>query len=262
LALTNDDGEYVLIEGKEKRFNCMNDEQVVEFEKDICIAVDWINKKGKNCDHLVVLTKDEIDYVDDGLSTAHSTSDEQSHQLSELFEHFTETETLSAEDAWYCSRCKEHRQANKTLQLWRLPSILVVQLKRFVYTSSIFRNKIDKHVVYPIRDFDVGPYMCKEALSDDNVKTVYDLYAIVCHSGTSFFGHYTGFARLPALEDSTKSSIEWRCFDDTNVTGVKRENQLVDGDAYFLFYKKRDDRTEFGNLGKYQNEIPENNDLL
>ena len=46
---------------------------------------------------------------------------------------FSTTETLEEADAWYCPKCKEHRLASKTLQLWSLPPVLVFHLKRFTY---------------------------------------------------------------------------------------------------------------------------------
>lgn len=61
LAVTNEEGEYVLFSGKEKRFNQVDDDQLLKLDTGTCIAVDWINKKGRNTDHLVVLTKDDLD---------------------------------------------------------------------------------------------------------------------------------------------------------------------------------------------------------
>ena len=49
---------------------------------------------------------------------------------------FAETERLKAEESWYCNRCKEHVEATKKLELYRLPPVLIVQLKRFVYTGK------------------------------------------------------------------------------------------------------------------------------
>lgn len=65
LAVTDEDGNYVLIGGKEKRLAMVDDDVPLTLDQGSCIAVDWINKKGKQCDHLVVLTKDEIEYVEE-----------------------------------------------------------------------------------------------------------------------------------------------------------------------------------------------------
>lgn len=50
---------------------------------------------------------------------------------------FAETERLKAEESWYCNKCKEHVEATKKLELYRLPPVLIVQLKRFVYTGTV-----------------------------------------------------------------------------------------------------------------------------
>jgi ubiquitin carboxyl-terminal hydrolase 15 len=55
---------------------------------------------------------------------------------------------------WYCPKCEEHRQATKKLELWRLPEVLVIYLKRFIY-SRVWRDKIDTHVSYPIDTLDL-----------------------------------------------------------------------------------------------------------
>ncbi len=63
---------------------------------------------------------------------------------------------------------------------------------------------------------------------------VYDLYSVVNHHGESMnSGHYTSFCRNPV------DGI-WRHFDDTKVSVVADESQLVTSGAYILFYEVRD----------------------
>lgn len=50
----------------------------------------------------------------------------------------------------YCPNCKKHQQATKKFDLWSLPKILVVHLKRFSY-SRYWRDKLDTVVEFPIR---------------------------------------------------------------------------------------------------------------
>ena len=49
---------------------------------------------------------------------------------------FLQEEPLGPDDMWYCPKCKEHRQATKKLELWRMPQVLVVHLKRFSYRCA------------------------------------------------------------------------------------------------------------------------------
>ncbi|GLE08596.1 hypothetical protein PINS_up019881 [Pythium insidiosum] len=53
-----------------------------------------------------------------------------------ILANFTKPETLDQANLWYCSRCKEHRQARKTMEIWKLPDVLIVSLKRFEYRNE------------------------------------------------------------------------------------------------------------------------------
>ena len=57
----------------------------------------------------------------------------------------------------YCPKCKEHREAIKQMSLWRLPKILIIQLKRFTYQKCIWKDKIDKDVSFPLK---LVQYVC------------------------------------------------------------------------------------------------------
>jgi ubiquitin carboxyl-terminal hydrolase 4/11/15 len=50
----------------------------------------------------------------------------------------------------YCSSCKQHQLATKKLDLWMLPEVLIIHLKRFSF-SKISREKLDTLVQFPIR---------------------------------------------------------------------------------------------------------------
>lgn len=71
--------------------------------------------------------------------------------LHECLDLFVQEERLSPSEAWYCSRCKAHREgAAKKLDLWELPEVLVVHLKRFSY-DSMYGNKVTTPVAYPVK---------------------------------------------------------------------------------------------------------------
>ena len=50
---------------------------------------------------------------------------------------FTVKEKLGQEDAWYCPNCKDFVQATKKFDLWKLPRVLVIHLKRFSYNRCV-----------------------------------------------------------------------------------------------------------------------------
>lgn len=57
-------------------------------------------------------------------------------QLTDCLREFKSTETLDEDNKWYCSKCKDHVQATKTLEIFRVPRILVISLKRFKTSRS------------------------------------------------------------------------------------------------------------------------------
>ena len=91
----------------------------------------------------------------------------------------------------YCPRCKEHRQATKKLDLWKLPEIIVFHLKRFSY-SRYLKNKLDTFVDFPIHNLDLSKYV----KSNDGKSYLYNLYAISNHYGGLGGGHYTAYAKV------------------------------------------------------------------
>jgi len=71
--------------------------------------------------------------------------------LYECLDMFVKAEQLSPSESWYCSNCKAHQEAaTKKFDLWRLPEILVIHLKRFSY-HSLYGHKISTPVAFPIK---------------------------------------------------------------------------------------------------------------
>jgi ubiquitin carboxyl-terminal hydrolase 4/11/15 len=57
--------------------------------------------------------------------------DKKAITLDACFKAYSRNELLTGNDQWYCSKCKEQRDIHKKLELFRLPKILIIQLKRF-----------------------------------------------------------------------------------------------------------------------------------
>lgn len=111
--------------------------------------------------------------------------------LDDCLNEFGKEEILSENDAWYCPRCKEHRRASKKFELWSVPDILVVHLKRFS-SEGRFRDKVDAHVDFPVTDLDINDRVVVHEKGKD---LVYDLFAVDNHYGGLGGGHYTAFAQ-------------------------------------------------------------------
>ncbi|VEL27216.1 unnamed protein product [Protopolystoma xenopodis] len=70
--------------------------------------------------------------------------------LSDCFDKFTALERLGMRDLWYCRKCKAEKRATKKFDLWSLPKVLVIHLKRF-RSNLRFHDKIDTLVNFPIK---------------------------------------------------------------------------------------------------------------
>uniref|UniRef100_A0A670Z706 Ubiquitin carboxyl-terminal hydrolase n=1 Tax=Pseudonaja textilis TaxID=8673 RepID=A0A670Z706_PSETE len=152
-------------------------------------------------------------------------------KLQECIELFTTMETLEEENPWYCPTCKKHQLATKKLDLWSLPEILIIHLKRFSYTK-FSREKLDTLVEFPIQGLDFSDFIIKPQKETDASLYKYDLIAVSNHYGGLRDGHYTTFAR-------NKDTGTWFYFDDSSVSAVSN-NQIESKAAYVLFYQRQD----------------------
>lgn len=111
--------------------------------------------------------------------------------LDDCLDEFGKAEVLSENDAWYCPRCKEHRRASKTFELWTAPDILVVHLKRFSSQGRL-RDKLDVMVDFPVEGLDLTQ---RVASQEEGKSPIYDLFAVDNHQGGLGGGHYTAYAQ-------------------------------------------------------------------
>lgn len=72
-------------------------------------------------------------------------------------------------------------EAEKKMDLWSTPEILVIHLKRFSYTRY-FRDKLDMHVSFPIEGLDLSEFVFQPNVP---VPPVYDLFAVSVRSTSS-----------------------------------------------------------------------------
>uniref|UniRef100_A0A5F8GBB2 ubiquitinyl hydrolase 1 n=1 Tax=Monodelphis domestica TaxID=13616 RepID=A0A5F8GBB2_MONDO len=71
---------------------------------------------------------------------------------------FTHEEELGENEMYYCSKCKTHCLATKKLDLWRLPPILIIHLKRFQFVNGRW-IKSQKIVKFPRESFDPSAFL-------------------------------------------------------------------------------------------------------
>ncbi|KAK9826555.1 hypothetical protein WJX74_002546 [Apatococcus lobatus] len=201
-----------------------HDDDVVNF------AVDWGvsfgNDKGQGWPYDLQAIK-ALDNHKGGFSS--NAPPAKAHQLSECLEAFLQPEQLDVTDTWYCGRCKSHVQADKKLDLWQLPEVLVIHLKRFSFSRS-WRDKLEDPVIFPLHDLDLSSALLRPQAQPP----VYDLFAVSNHFGGLGGGHYTAFCRDAGSDD-------WFNFDDSHVSPVPTGDSVVSPAAYMLFYRRQSD---------------------
>ncbi|XP_027082554.1 ubiquitin carboxyl-terminal hydrolase 8 [Coffea arabica] len=153
---------------------------------------------------------------------------QESVSLYKCLEAFLKEEPLGPEDMWYCPVCKKHCQASKKLDLWRLPEVLVIHLKRFSY-SRFLKNKLETYVDFPVHNLDLSAYIAYKSGESCNR---YVLYAISNHYGSMGGGHYTAFVH--------HGGGRWFDFDDSHVSPIN-EDKIKSSAAYVLFYRRVED---------------------
>ena len=137
---------------------------------------------------------------------------------------FKEGEKLNKENAWYCTNCMKHEESFKKMDLYRLPTILIIQFKRFKMKNSnlgfIQNHKNNTFIDYPLDELKIS---CQNSICS------YDLFAVSSHEGKISSGHYTAIC---------KNKDNWSIFDDMSVYKILTK-QVVTESAYLLFYRKK-----------------------
>jgi len=88
--------------------------------------------------------------------------------IADCFEQFELPEQLGEDNAWYCSKCKEHQKATKKMEIYKAPPILVLHFKRFKSGTSFYKKgKITQKVDFPIDDLDVSNFVINKELPTD-----------------------------------------------------------------------------------------------
>ncbi|KAJ3205199.1 ubiquitin-specific protease doa4, partial [Dinochytrium kinnereticum] len=95
--------------------------------------------------------------------------------INDCVRSFIASEQISGDDAWFCPRCKAHRNAIKFTSVSRFPSILIIHLKRFEYRDNHMKMKIYTEVEYPIQGLDIG--FCDA--SGNGGEAQYNLYGVL-----------------------------------------------------------------------------------
>ncbi|CAI9763558.1 unnamed protein product [Fraxinus pennsylvanica] len=159
---------------------------------------------------------------------------EQNSSITSCLKNFSSTETLNAEDKFFCDECCSLQEAQKRMKIKKPPHILVIHLKRFKFIEQMGRyKKLSYRVVFP--------HELRLSNTVEDADAEYSLFAVVVHVGSGpNHGHYVSLV---------KSHNHWLFFDDENVEtieesavqtffGAAQEYSSNTDHGYILFYER------------------------
>uniref|UniRef100_A0A8D0CY08 Ubiquitin carboxyl-terminal hydrolase 32 n=1 Tax=Sander lucioperca TaxID=283035 RepID=A0A8D0CY08_SANLU len=127
--------------------------------------------------------------------------------LDSCLKAFTSEEELGEDELYYCSKCKTHRLATKKLDLWRLPPMLIVHLKRFQFVNGRW-IKSQKIVKFPRESFDPSAFLAPRDLEQHclHSRSKSEDLLRVGEDNLSSISAPAGFCNLPKGSTSSPAS--------------------------------------------------------
>lgn len=136
--------------------------------------------------------------------------------------------TTEEEIEWFCNSCQSVQIAEKKLDLWKLPSVLIIHLKRFEFDAETGLNrKLQQPIRYPTHKMNLSPFLSTYQVE----KAKYNLFAMANHHGTVQSGHYTSIVR-------NSLNQQWYHISDDQVDPIGLSQVVENPDAYVLFYSR------------------------
>jgi ubiquitin carboxyl-terminal hydrolase 8 len=157
--------------------------------------------------------------------------------LNDCLRLYLAEERLTGDNQWYCAKCKTHRDSTKKTDIWILPPILIVHLKRFKFNEyGHVGSKNNAPVDYPVQHWNLRNFIARRG----GEEPLYDLYAVANQMGSLGGGHYTSYG-LNRFDD------RWYEFNDQVARPVATQTMKRNcSSAYLLFYNRSTDDTADG----------------
>jgi ubiquitin carboxyl-terminal hydrolase 8 len=145
--------------------------------------------------------------------------------LVECLKDFSRAQIIPKESGWVCPRCQVKVQAFRKSEIWKLPPILILHLKRVHFDGKKF-SKINEMVSYPLEGLDLSEL----AVGIQKDLPDYNLYGQINHKGSLEKGHFYSIVK------NWRNNCWYSC-DDSEVR-PKNPKKIVGKYAYMLFYQK------------------------
>ena len=166
--------------------------------------------------------------------------------LSWSISQYASSEMLCGRDKYWCDCCHHFTEGRKTLYFSKLPKIMTVHLNRFShkwYQSRFSVGKTVGNIAIPLH----LSFLQWCLPSDSSTQKMYELYAIVLHTGSSCTsGHYTTVVKATySSHPPSQSTSNWLLFNDDRTTLLTQKSFLSmisplstssSSSPYILFY--------------------------
>jgi len=193
------------------------------------------NEKDENMDRIIIMwnrkyLKHITRFTDINLydicDKMYEKSTNQEIKLEKLISEFSKEEKLDRDNLYKCEQCHQESEANKKIEIYHVPKILIIHLKRFNNNK-----KIDTMIEFPLNNLDIKNYI----KSSDTISK-YDLFGVINHYGSLEYGHYTSYCL-------NYHDNNWYEYNDRIVNKIQKEKEkeiIVNKNAYILFYRSQD----------------------
>jgi len=129
--------------------------------------------------------------------------------LDMCFNWMTDREQLSEEDSVYCQSCQDFRQCFKKVDIWSLPPVLVLQLKRFEFTG-VQRQRLNTKVHFPLEGLNLESFLLSQMPSFPKKTCLRAGKHVAVHGLTSKLGQkLNGEEGVIQYIDSSTGSARW-----------------------------------------------------
>jgi ubiquitin C-terminal hydrolase len=122
------------------------------------------------------------------------------------------------------------RECKRKLDFYRLPAVLVLQIKRFSY-GKYSKQKLNSRIRVA-QKLDLGPLLTHTDHASTK-RPIYRLVGMVNHSGDINGGHYTAQCRNP-------HNARWYNFNDSSVSETSVADTFESSSPYLLFYSREE----------------------
>ncbi|CAK0902495.1 unnamed protein product, partial [Prorocentrum cordatum] len=144
--------------------------------------------------------------------------------LEDALSLYVAEETLSGQEQWRCPRCQRRVNARKKIDIWKLPPVLILHLKRFAFDPARKGlRKIEVELKSPLT-VDLSRF----ARDPEGRSHLYSIVGVANHSGNCGSGHYTATCKHPITGS-------FHVFNDDHVEELRDVENVLTKDAYVLF---------------------------